>query len=268
MDSELYRKTRSAWEHIWLHETDLRRELATLAYPRSKEARTLYLPHLPRGELLLEAGCGMGIELVNLTRLGFHPVGIDYVRGALGQLNAAQPGHLLTAGDVHRLPYRSGAFAAYLSFGVLEHFDFGPSPALQEANRVLRPGGALILSVPYPNFVWRLNTYRRSPAKPNWEDAGQYFETAYTPDQLKRYVQQAGFEVIELHPIGHSFTLWMLGWPFRAQGYYRTSLLAQWSARWLRRFAPWRTCFANLVIARKLENALNGRRPPPGTTGL
>lgn len=255
MDSEAYRSTRAAWRRIWLQEADLLRELGTLDYPRSKEVRELYLPHLPREELILEAGCGLGIGLVHLARLAFRPVGLDYIEEALFRFNTAQPGHLLTAGDIHRLPYCGGAFAAYLSFGVLEHFDFGPLPALHEASRVLRNGGLLILTTPHPNFVRMLSRVKRRWIRRRSENLETYYETTYTFQQMEAFAVQAGFDVLERHPIGHSFTLWGLGWPFRASGYYRTTRLAEWAARWLRRLAPWRTCFAGLLIARKVDDA-------------
>jgi SAM-dependent methyltransferase len=251
MESEIYRKTREAWRRIWREETDLTRELQTLEYDRTRRIRSLYIPYLPKDELILEAGCGLGIELVYLCGEGYRAVGLDYADNALAQLQAWQPGHLLTAGDVHHLPYRSGSFSTYLSFGVLEHFEFGPGPALLEAHRVLRPGGILVLTVPYPNLVWRLARSRRLRAAHVPADQPRYFETTYTVRELEGYVRRAGFVVVDRRPIGHSFTLWGLGSVFRGPGYYETSPLAESMGGLLLRLLPWSMCFQSFLVGRK-----------------
>jgi SAM-dependent methyltransferase len=252
MDSETYRTTRSAWNRIWREEGSLERELETLEYARARQARALYLPQLPSDGLLLEAGCGVGAQLVHLGRLGYRTIGVDYAENALSQLRASFPEHSVTAGDVHRLPFVCGRFAGYLSFGVLEHFDFGPGPALMEANRVLRPGGLLIVAVPYPNLVWRLVRIRGRFVRPGRPSASRYYETTYTLGRMEDEVRRAGFAVLDRHPIGHSFTLWGLGPVFRGPGYYESSPLADRLGDWLRRWAPWIMCFECLIIARKV----------------
>jgi ubiquinone/menaquinone biosynthesis C-methylase UbiE len=46
------------------------------------------------------------------------------------------------AADVRALPYRDGSVAGYVSIGVIEHFQSETRQIiLQEAARVLRPGG-------------------------------------------------------------------------------------------------------------------------------
>ena len=49
-------------------------------------------------------------------------------------------------GDLYRLPFRDGAFAAAISVTALIHFD-DPAQALREIARVVRPGGPVALSV-------------------------------------------------------------------------------------------------------------------------
>src|SRR5207247_7687334 len=56
-------------------------------------------------------------------------------------------------GDITSLPYDSESLSGYLSFGVIEHFREGPSAALVEANRVLRPGGVALISTQSVSFA-------------------------------------------------------------------------------------------------------------------
>jgi SAM-dependent methyltransferase len=58
----------------------------------------------------------------------------------------------VSVGDVECLNYPDNYFDIYFSGGVIEHFEEGPLRVLQEAHRVLKPDGILILTVPYINL--------------------------------------------------------------------------------------------------------------------
>ena len=251
LDSGTYRETRAAWERIWGEETDFSLELQTVDYARSKHVRSLYLPYLSPTHPILEAGCGLGVELIGLSRQGLSAIGLDYATNALLELHDRQPRFRLVGGDIHRLPFPDGAFGAYLSFGVLEHFEFGPEPALREASRVLRPDGVLVLTVPYPNFVWRWARLRTASTGRAPAPGPRYFETAYSLRRLEGHLRAAGFAVTARHPVGHSFALWGLGGPFRDPGYYQTSFLAERLGSLMERVFAWPMCHATLVIGRK-----------------
>jgi len=244
-----YNSTRDEWRRIWQEEADIVRELETLNYARSRHARALYSPYLPRGEFILEGGCGLGIEVINLSEQGYKVVGIDYAENALHQINRFRPGYRLTAGDIHRLPFPDGTFGAYLSIGVLEHFEFGPEPGLREAGRVLRQGGILVLIIPYPSLIWRLIRLRARLLRKSPDP--EFYETTYSTHQLQQYLSSTGFDIVERHPIGHSFTLWGLGKLFRGPGYYETSALAERLGAVFLTLLPWPICFESLFIARK-----------------
>lgn len=250
-DRAIYEDTRAAWRAVWA-DADIAQELGTAAYARSRAIRDRYLPYLAAADPILEAGCGLGVELVSLADRGLKPVGIDYVVSAVRRLKSSRPDLVLAAADVHELPFQSGSIGAYLSFGVLEHFVSGPGAALREAHRVLRPGGVLVLTVPSPNLVWRAAQLKRHVARPPAESAPRYYETAYRASALQRTVEDAGFRVVERRPVGHSFTLWSCGGPFRRRGgYYETTGLAEHLGAVLARVMPQSTAFATLVIGRK-----------------
>jgi SAM-dependent methyltransferase len=249
-EMDLYNSTRDSWEQIWRDQATLANELSTLTYQRAVQTRALYRPYLPRNELILEAGCGLGREIICLESQGYQVIGVDYAEGPLHQLHAFKNNCRLAAADVHDLPFQASSIGAYLSFGVLEHFEFGPEPGLSEANRILHQDGILVLLIPYPNLIWQLVRLWKRLARRTQQRA-DFYETTYTVRQLRQHLRRTGFEILDQHPVGHSFTLWGLGGPFRGKGYYQTSALAERLGAIACRVLPWAMCFESLLIARK-----------------
>jgi SAM-dependent methyltransferase len=101
---------------------------------------------------ILDAGCGTGYNLVDLSRLGI-ATGIDLAREAVAYCRergvpAARAG--LTA-----LPFRDGAFDVVTSFDVIYHaWVTDDRAAVGEMARVLRPGGILLVRVPALRALW------------------------------------------------------------------------------------------------------------------
>jgi SAM-dependent methyltransferase len=256
--TERYDTTRQEWERIW-SEASVEGELNALKQRRTADQLGVFPAYLPKNGYILEAGSGLGATLIYLRDLGFKMIGLDYAENALHACHAYDSTLSLQAGDVHALPYRDQSLHGYLSFGVLEHFEHGMGPALREANRVLVDGGVLVLTIPYPNMVHRLVHLKRRLMRQSPMTDDDFYESSYTQHDLKRQVEQTGFEVVLARPTSHSFTLWGLGWPFRGRGYYRTTRLADTLAAALRVIAPWPFNFTTLLIARKVRNASGPR---------
>ena len=97
--------------------------------------RMLELAELPQGTRILDMGAGAGETLRILRALGFDAVGIDLAPRAPEVLQ----------GDFLAAPFPNGSFDAVLS--QCAFFVSGDVPgALREANRLLKPGGKLLLS--------------------------------------------------------------------------------------------------------------------------
>jgi ubiquinone/menaquinone biosynthesis C-methylase UbiE len=252
--SDLYDKTRHSWETIWQH-ASVEAELEVMEQQRTYETLGVYPAYLPKEGIILEAGCGLATVVMKLHAMGFSMLGLDYAEQALHTARAYDPALSLQVGDVHALPYRDNSLHGYLSFGVLEHFEHGVGPALHEANRVLVTGGVVVLTIPYPNIVHRVVDLKRRLFRQNRLTDADFYESTYTQHQLKAELEKAGFEVLLVRPTSHSFTLWGLGWPFRAKGYYRTSRLADALGAALCRVAPWPFNFTTLLIGRKARIA-------------
>jgi SAM-dependent methyltransferase len=95
-------------------------------------------------------------------------------------------------------PFRPESFDLIVSTWVLEHLA-NPKTFIQEAYRALRPGGWLVLSVPF------LYHKHASP--------GDYYR--FTDDCLRYLLSTHGFEVVDIRPIGHGpfLACVSLSWP-------------------------------------------------------
>jgi SAM-dependent methyltransferase len=114
----------------------------------------LWAHGVPAKGRVLEIGCGTGGITLHLARAGFHAVGIDSLQYdpeilVAGNAYARRLGlpSCLEPADAASLPFVDGAFDAIVCFSVVEHLD-DPLKALEEAIRVLKPGGVLFVSFP------------------------------------------------------------------------------------------------------------------------
>ena len=249
-ESDRYDSTRKSWENIW-DSASVERELETEQYSRAQETIAIYTTYLPKDDVILEAGSGLSAAVITLRKMGFNVVGLDYAENALHISRRYDPSLPLVAGDVHALPHADNSLGAYLSFGVLEHFEHGMSPALAEAYRVLKPGGILVLTIPYPNVVHQMVEWRRKRQNVSVLNNDSFYESTYTRTKLCTNVEQAGFTIVKAVPTSHAFTLWGLGGIFREPGYYRTSKFADGLGKVLSKVLPWPFNFMTMVIARK-----------------
>jgi len=106
----------------------------------------------PSAKDVLDIGCGPGEMLVELLNRGCTVSGTDISEGMieLARQNTSQHPHAsrldLRVGDIEAMSYASGSFDTVICSGVIEYLP-EDSKALNELNRVLKPGGALIISV-------------------------------------------------------------------------------------------------------------------------
>ncbi len=114
--------------------------------------------HLPVDGLVLDAGCGTGKWVAHLARLGYRVIGLDLSADALAAARRDAPRAGLARADTQCAPIRDGAVDAVLSLGVVEHDERGPLAGLRELHRILKPGGMLVLDVPFNNWFRRLVT--------------------------------------------------------------------------------------------------------------
>jgi SAM-dependent methyltransferase len=165
----------------------------------SDQLGTVLLQTLSPQGLHLEAGCGAGYWVAALRHYGFIIEGIEYARDLVELVHAANPELPVRQGDVLHIDSPDNHYDTYLSIGVVEHRIEGPEPFLSEAYRVLKPGGKMLISVPFfgPSRKLKssLSMYDRKP--PNLP----FFQYGFTSKEFTNYLQKAGFSIELVKPL-------------------------------------------------------------------
>lgn len=103
---------------------------------------------------ILDAGCGDGRLLGELKKRGFSNLcGIDYSERAVSFARILLPSADIKVGDLADLPYQDNYFDVVYIIETLEHIIPENIPIIiKNFNRVLKPGGKLIITVPSKNM--------------------------------------------------------------------------------------------------------------------
>lgn len=97
------------------------------------------------GKRVLDVGCGQGMMMEYLTRMGNKVDGFDIAYPSVH--HNAKRGLPVLKADTRFIPFKNDTFDLVYSLGVIEHFP-GTMRALKEQVRVCKPGGIVIAVVP------------------------------------------------------------------------------------------------------------------------
>ncbi|OGD63412.1 hypothetical protein A2160_02990 [Candidatus Beckwithbacteria bacterium RBG_13_42_9] len=206
-------KRADQWNEYWQKSNFLRE----LSLCQTDGLLPIFKKYLSPKQKTLEAGCGLGKWVIYFTKNGYQIEGLDNNRFAVKKAQEYFPKVRIKFGDVCQLPYAENTLDVYLSFGVIEHFEEGPQKALEEAFRVLKPGGTAIIETPYDNpqriILRYLNWVKKSlkyPLKILVENLGlrkkrelpkmEFYEYHYTKKELEAFIKKAGFIILEWFP--------------------------------------------------------------------
>ena len=137
---------------------------------------------LPPNAAILDAGCGSGRTLDELTRYG-RATGTEINPDGLSA--ARDRGHEAHQAPVEQLPFEDARFDLVTCLDVIEHIDDDVA-ALRELRRVTKPDGHAVITVPAHPRLWsrhdEVNGHRRR----------------YTRASLSTAAENAGWRVIRL----------------------------------------------------------------------
>ena len=187
--------TTEFWSEHWGgHSVD-----TLVAVARTSPLTALLRRYLPADGRVLEAGCGPGHYVLLLREHGHRVVGADWSCDALRE--AARRAAPLAAMDLRALAIPDRALDAYVSLGVVEHDPAGPEIIVAEAARTLRPGGVLLLSVPYWNGTRRvLGPWLRRRGRRLSASGAAFYQFAFTRREMRGFLEAPGFTVRAFHP--------------------------------------------------------------------
>jgi ubiquinone/menaquinone biosynthesis C-methylase UbiE len=163
-----------------------------------------------RGRQVLEVGCGVGTDLLQFARAGarVHAVDLSPQSARLARRRLELYGY---QGDIHvadaeALPFDDETFDLVYSWGVIHHTP-DPPRAVQEIQRVLKPGGQICVMLYHRYSLFAAQVYltcglwRRQPWRRLDDLIAQHVESpgtrAYSRTQARRLFQRFGDVSIE-----------------------------------------------------------------------
>lgn len=165
----------------------------------------IFIRHLPKKGLILEAGCGTAQFVAALNVRGYNCLGLDYAFRAMHTANQFAGPLRLICGDITALGIAENSLEAIISLGVVEHRRAGPEPFLNEMYRILKPGGVMLISVPYFN---PLRQWRAAHGAYQDDITGlDFYQYAFRYEEISEFLKQAGFEVEKRYSYAYQNTL-------------------------------------------------------------
>lgn len=162
-----------------------------------------YMKTEPREGRVLDVGCGTGLMLKTAAK--WKPIGMDFSHLALSFCKSRGAENVVQA-DVIRLPFADGSLDLILALDMMEHVE-RDDLLIREFNRVLRPGGYLMATVPAHPSLW------------SDHDIALHHFRRYTWDSLRRLLGEGGFKPVKytyaisfLHPLIVVFRLVQCLW--------------------------------------------------------
>lgn len=132
---------------------------------------------------VLDVACGTGGGSAMLARRAA-VIGLDADAGAIELARSREPEVDFRLGAVPPLPFESAAFDTVVSFETIEHLE-ADREFVAEIRRVLKPGGALLLSTP-----------NKEVSSPDGPPSNPWHVREYRLDDLRRLL--ADFEEVEV----------------------------------------------------------------------
>jgi SAM-dependent methyltransferase len=154
-----------------------------------RRLEALFLRHVPPGGRVIDAGCGRSLFTEIRSDWPFRVIAADVDPDLILSRQREHPWVRWAVAGALQLPIRDGAADAVFAGELIEHLP-DPEAGLREFLRVLKPGGALVLTT--PNRL-RLSNVADGSERPYSPD--HLSELSY--DELDALLPRCGFDVVE-----------------------------------------------------------------------
>ena len=154
---------------------------------------------LLKGKHMLEIGCGMGYDSLEFLKRGVRVTATDLTPNAVAITRQHFEHERVQAEDIRTanaldLPFPDNTFDAVWANGVL-HATGETQTAIQEANRVIKPGGRAIISHFYRKPSWMYLLHKLGRENIEYKEEDPPVNEFYTEKQILSFFH--GFEVVE-----------------------------------------------------------------------
>jgi SAM-dependent methyltransferase len=162
--------------------------------------RAFLLAEARPGERVLDLGCGAGRFVAALQEAGADPVGVEIAEAALERARRNAPGADLRLLEPDgSIPLDHGSVDLVWCSEVLEHVA-DTAQVLLEARRVLRPGGRLLVTVPFHGRA-QAAVIGLVRFDAHFDPFGQHLRF-YTRTSLAATLRESGYEDVRVRPWG------------------------------------------------------------------
>jgi ubiquinone/menaquinone biosynthesis C-methylase UbiE len=154
---------------------------------------------LLKGKYLLEIGCGMGYDSLEFLKRGVSVIATDLTPNAVEltrrhfEIEGVYAEDVRTANALD-LPFADNTFDAVWSNGVL-HATGDTERAVQEALRVLKPGGRAIISHFYRKPSWMYLLHHLGRENIEYKEEDPPVNEFYSEDEILAFF--TGYEIVE-----------------------------------------------------------------------
>lgn len=176
---------------------------------KSEDVRLLnfLIERLPKGAMVLDAGCGSGVPVTKSLAEHFQVIGVDFAEEQIRLARENVPDTEFSCADIVKLPFRGGTFDAVCSYYAIinvprvEHHEL-----LVGFHRVLRPRGFVLLCTGAGDLPDDIGDWLGTPM----------FWSHYDGETNLRMIKESGFDILWFRNVDdpidpHSSHLFVLG---------------------------------------------------------
>jgi len=165
-----------------------------------EETVSYFAPHLKKGGRVLDVGCGVGLAIEVLTKRGFVAMGIELSSKMAEFAKRRNPEAEIIIGDFLTEDFAE-PFDGIIALALVHLFPKDEAmQILRKMHDLLAPGGTL-----YIGTTESVESTEGWEVKEDYSGKHRRFRKHWTEEEFRRALEEAGFEVLELHRITDPF---------------------------------------------------------------